>query len=177
MPVSFWSEHRIHYRNVCDFCETMDNAISKIVIVSFANNLYFICVQLLRSIRYIFTDPLEIQLIYLVLSPMASFVHVVYFWFSLCFLIGRTLAVSLYAAEINEQSRRPLLVFRVVTQQSWCNEVNLSNKQILNVKLNVIFHHQVKRFADEVSNGMVALSGMKYFYLTRSLVLSVYRYI
>ncbi|XP_046808424.1 gustatory receptor for sugar taste 64f-like [Lucilia cuprina] len=51
MPPAFWSENRILYRNLCSLCERMDDAISMITMVSFSNNLYFICVQLLRSLK------------------------------------------------------------------------------------------------------------------------------
>lgn len=52
MPEQFWIEHRQYYRSMCDLCKSVDDAISKITIVSFANNLYFVCVQLLRSLKY-----------------------------------------------------------------------------------------------------------------------------
>lgn len=61
--------------------------------------------------------------------------------------------VSLYAAQIHDESKRIIEVIRVVPRQSWCTEV--------------------KRFYDEVTNELVALSGMKFFYLTKRLVLSV----
>lgn len=84
---------------------------------------------------------------------MPSAATTFYFWFSLMYLIARTLAVSLYSADINDQSKRPIETFRAVPRESWCLEV--------------------KRFAEEVTNDVVALSGMKFFYLTRSLVLKV----
>lgn len=68
-------------------------------------------------------------------------------------MIGRTLAVSLYSASINDESKKPLDVFRAVSRYEWGIEV--------------------KRFNEEVANDTVALSGMKFFYLTRNLVLSV----
>jgi gustatory receptor len=68
-------------------------------------------------------------------------------------LIGRTIAVSLYSASINDESKRPLEVFRAVSREDWCMEV--------------------KRFNEEVANDSIALSGMKFFQLTRKLVLSV----
>lgn len=86
-------------------------------------------------------------------SPKSSAAHTVYFWFSLTFLICRTLAVTLYSAAINDESKGPIRVFRAVPKDSWCLEV--------------------KRFSDEVTNDIVALSGMKFFHLTRNLVLSV----
>lgn len=69
------------------------------------------------------------------------------------YLIGRTLAVSLYSASINDESKKPLEVFRAVSRHDWGVEV--------------------KRFNEEVAYDMIALSGMKFFYLTRKLVLSV----
>ncbi|GAB0093011.1 Gustatory receptor [Sergentomyia squamirostris] len=132
----FWQKQRSAYRRMCDLCDSVDSHISRITLVSFSNNLFFICVQLLNS-----------------LNKKDSFIHTFYFWFSLLFLIARTLAVSLYAATINEESKEPIHVFRVVPRESWCLEV--------------------KRFYEEVTNDTVALSGMKFFYLTRRLVLSV----
>lgn len=76
-----------------------------------------------------------------------------YFWFSLIYLIGRTLALSLYAASINDESKVPLEVFRTVSRDDWCLEV--------------------KRFNEEVSNDTIALSGLRFFNLTRKLILSV----
>lgn len=86
-------------------------------------------------------------------SDKPTFAHAFYFWVSLLYLIGRTLAVSLYSASINDESKRPLEVFRAVSRQDWCVEV--------------------KRFNEEVANDTIALSGMKFFNLTRTLVLSV----
>ncbi|CAG9805825.1 unnamed protein product [Chironomus riparius] len=82
-----------------------------------------------------------------------TFAHTFYFWISLSYLIGRTLAVSLYSAGINDASKKPLEVFRSVCREDWCVEV--------------------KRFNEEVAHDTIALSGMKFFYLTRKLVLSV----
>ncbi|XP_055909607.1 gustatory receptor for sugar taste 64f-like [Eupeodes corollae] len=136
MSSSYWSERRIQYRNLCVLCENVDNAISVITMVSFSNNLYFICIQLLRS-----------------MNKMPSFAHALYFYFSLIYLLGRTLAVSLYSADIHDESKKPQCFIRCVPSESWCQDV--------------------KRFSDEVSTDLVALSGMKFFHLTRKLVLSV----
>lgn len=86
-------------------------------------------------------------------SKMATMASTVYFWFSLLFVIGRTLALSLYSAEINDESKKLMDVFRAVPQVSWCFEV--------------------KRFSEEVYFDNIALSGMKFFFLTRKLVLTV----
>lgn len=107
---------------------------------------------------------------------MPSFAHAVYFWFSLTFLITRTLAVSLYAADINDESKRPSRVFRAVPRESWCLEVSATTvawgPSLLTV-VHFVWGDQVKRFSDEVTYDVVALTGMKFFHITRKLVLSV----
>lgn len=103
---------------------------------------------------------------------MPSFIHAVYFWFSLVFLIARTLAVSLYSAQINDESKKPLLVIRSVPRASWCLEVAIKSSEKY-----IYFTYypcpQIKRFFNEVTNEEVALSGMQFFHITRKLVLSV----
>ncbi|XP_037048444.1 uncharacterized protein LOC119082852 [Bradysia coprophila] len=136
MPENYWIEIRSSYRNMCKLCETVDEAIGGITIVSFANNLFFVCVQLMKS-----------------LNPMPSFAHSVYFWFSLTFLITRTCAVSLYTADVNNESKKPIRALRSCPAESWCTEV--------------------KRFYYEVTKDVVALSGIRFFYLTRGLLLSI----
>lgn len=51
MSESYWIDIRYNYRSMCKLCESIDDAIGPITIVSFANNLYFVCVQLLKSIK------------------------------------------------------------------------------------------------------------------------------
>lgn len=77
----------------------------------------------------------------------------VYFWVSVTFLITRALAVSLYAAEIHQASKKPLIVLRATPNISWCMEA--------------------KRLFEHVHNGTIALSGMQYFHITRRLIPSV----
>lgn len=84
---------------------------------------------------------------------MPSIAHAVYFWFSLIFLILRALAVSLYSADIYDESKKPIDILRAVPHDSWCLEV--------------------QRFSEEVVHGKVALSGRQFFFITRQLILSV----
>lgn len=53
MPETFWIENRINYRNICRLCDAIDTAIGPITMVSFGNNLYFVCVQLLKSLKFV----------------------------------------------------------------------------------------------------------------------------
>lgn len=75
------------------------------------------------------------------------------FWYSLIFLIMRAFYVSLTAAWINDESIKPIRILRSVSSNAW--------------------NAESKRFFDEVVNGTIALSGMKFYFLTRKLILSV----
>ncbi|XP_055326852.1 gustatory receptor for sugar taste 64f-like [Sitodiplosis mosellana] len=136
MSEDFWALRRSQYRKLCNLCFIVDDAISQLTFLSFSNNLFFICVQLLRSIR-----------------PMRSIPHAIYFWFSLIFLISRTVAVSLYSSQIHDESKKPIIVLRSVPNHSWGIEV--------------------RRFCEQVVNDTVALTGMRFFFLTRKLILTV----
>lgn len=85
--------------------------------------------------------------------PMPSIQHAIYFWFSLSFLISRTLALSLFSSEIHDESKKPIDILRAVPTNSWSTEV--------------------RRFSEHVVNDTIALTGMRFFFLTRKLILSV----
>lgn len=93
----------------------------------------------------------DIVFVAIQIRPMPSIPHAVYFWFSLIFLISRTLALSLYSSRIYDESQKPLDVLRAVP--NWCVEV--------------------QRFGEHVVNDTVALTGMRFFFLTRKLILTV----
>lgn len=50
-PQSFWERTRIQYRSICILVEEMDDEVSMNVLLSFTNNLYFVCMQFLKSIK------------------------------------------------------------------------------------------------------------------------------
>lgn len=51
MNEQFWSTRRNQYHNLCRFVVFIDKNMSHVIIISFTNNLFFVCVQLLRSLR------------------------------------------------------------------------------------------------------------------------------
>lgn len=83
--------------------------------------------------------------------PLPTFYRMVYFWFSLIFLIIRTFAVSLFAARLNDESKKPIKILPSIPSSSWNTDA--------------------KRLFDDVIFNTVALSGLEFFFLTRSLIL------
>lgn len=105
-------------------------------------------------IRFLFCCIQNIAIsLYFSIRPLPSVAHAVYFWFSLFFLITRTSAFLLFAAAIHDESKRPIEVLRAVPKKSLCTEV--------------------ERFIEEVVNGTLSLTDMRFFYMTRKLILSV----
>ncbi|XP_055550361.1 gustatory receptor for sugar taste 64f-like [Wyeomyia smithii] len=136
MTEQFWAEQRQNYRNICELVQHVDDTISVITMLSISNNLFYICVSILNS-----------------MNSHPSVAHTLYFWLGLAFLISRTLAVTMYSAQVNDESKRPIEVLRTIPRDGWCLEA--------------------KRFTEEVVNDTVALTGMKFFNMTRKLILKV----
>lgn len=59
----------------------------------------------------------------------------------------------LLASKVYENSRKPLQIIRSIPNQGW--------------------HMELERFSDEVRNEMNALSGMKFFFLTRKVLFAL----
>ncbi|PNF40292.1 hypothetical protein B7P43_G05776 [Cryptotermes secundus] len=136
LPGSFWAQIREEYNSLSHLTRTLDSCISKIVLVSFGSNLYFICRQLLNS-----------------LSPLGGIINTVYFCWSFGFVLFRTVTLSLYAASIYDESLKPKRVLYDVPPES--------------------YHLEVSRFLNQIVTDTVALSGMNFFYITRTLLLTV----
>ncbi|KAG7202791.1 hypothetical protein KM043_009958 [Ampulex compressa] len=136
MPEWWWAEARNDYNHLATLTRRLDSDISGIVLLSFATDLYFICIQLFFSF-----------------NPMRGIIQKVYLCFSFGFLLARTMTVSLCAASIHDESLLPAPVLYSVSGTSYTTEV--------------------MRFLTQVTTDKVCLTGMNFFSVTRSLVLTV----
>lgn len=80
-------------------------------------------------------------------------VQIMYSWFALTVLISRVLYLSLVAAQINEESRRIVPFLRSLPSALW--------------------NIEVQRFLEHLTTDKVALTGMHFFTIRRSLILKV----
>ncbi|XP_058129801.1 gustatory receptor for sugar taste 64a-like [Anopheles ziemanni] len=132
----FWIRVRTHYVSVCELLDDVDRAISWTMLISCATNLYYICLQILH-----------------VSQKLANTVDDIYYWFSLMFLLARTVTVFLSAAHIHDCAKKPLEIIMKIPNVGWCVEL--------------------ERFAAQLKSEKVALSGMGFFSLTRQLLFSM----
>lgn len=49
MPYSFWIEMRTHYVILNNLVAFIDEHLAVLIVISFASNLYFICLQVFNS--------------------------------------------------------------------------------------------------------------------------------
>lgn len=80
-------------------------------------------------------------------------INVIYFWCSFLYLLGRTIITQFIASEIYTSSKYPIEIIKSIPQEGWCIEM--------------------QRIMDEARSQTIALSGMKFFYLTRKTILTV----
>uniref|UniRef100_A0A182J916 Uncharacterized protein n=1 Tax=Anopheles atroparvus TaxID=41427 RepID=A0A182J916_ANOAO len=133
---NFWILVRTHYVSVCELLDDVDRAISWTMLISCATNLYYICLQILH-----------------VSQKLATPVDDIYYWFSLIFLLARTVTLFLSAAHIHDCAKKPLEIIMKIPNVGWCVEL--------------------ERFSAQLKSEKVALSGMGFFSLTRQLLFSM----
>ncbi|XP_011304457.1 gustatory receptor for sugar taste 64f [Fopius arisanus] len=132
-----WRGLREQYATLSSLVKHADNIVSPIILLSFTNNLYFICIQLLNG-----------------LSPKGhSLVMNIYFFGSFAFLIGRTVAVTLLTARINDQSKLALPAIYNCPASS--------------------FNHETERLQIQLTSDEVVMTGLKFFSITRNFMLAV----
>lgn len=52
LPSTYWRKSRETYNMLASLTRDFDEFLSPVILLSFANNLYFICLQLLNSLKY-----------------------------------------------------------------------------------------------------------------------------
>lgn len=95
----------------------------------------------------------SIRIFNLHFRPLPFAINAVYFWISLFFLIARTFAMFFIASSINDESRKPLKILRSIPNDGWFNGT--------------------ERFSQQVRNGCTALSGNKFFFITRGIIITI----
>ncbi|XP_068083911.1 gustatory receptor for sugar taste 64f [Anabrus simplex] len=133
---TFWRQVREDYNTLAMLTRTVDRCLSKILLLSFGSNLYFVCFQLLNSMR-----------------PLRDFNEAVYFYWSIIYLVLKVCAVSLCAASVHDYSKEPKTVLYSVPTESYCTEV--------------------QRFLVQLTTDEVALTGLNFFSVTRTFIMSV----
>ncbi|XP_045524618.1 gustatory receptor for sugar taste 64f-like [Pieris brassicae] len=155
LPSSFWKKLREDYSSATRLVRIFDHYINTIIFVSFASNLFFVCLQLF----YILSYGLNFNNVPNKNCPdfgsglFNGYEYIVYILTSIMFIMGRSLVVALIASKVHSATQVAAPVLYAVPSPVYCSEV--------------------QRFIEQVHGESVALTGMDFFRVTRELVLSV----
>lgn len=136
MPDEFWREVRQHYVLLQELVGSVDHRFSYLILLSCGTDVYFTCFLLYNSF-----------------SAFAERLNALYFYFSISFIISRTLMTLYFATTVHEAGGRPYRLLKNVPHDAWGPEVD--------------------RFSYQLSCETVALSGKQFFYFTRNVILAV----
>ncbi|KAJ3653903.1 hypothetical protein Zmor_013129 [Zophobas morio] len=131
-----WMKIREDYNKISILCKTVNKEISTLIIVSFATNMFFITSQLYWS-----------------LSHKSTAIESIYFYFSFGLLVLRTVAVILFASNINDESKKSMSYLLSLNSDAYSSEI--------------------ERFAYQIHCQPVALTGNDFFTITKGLLLGV----
>ncbi|XP_048520674.1 uncharacterized protein LOC109539949 [Dendroctonus ponderosae] len=131
-----WKEIRKDYTRLQSLIELVNDKISNIILISFLPNIFTILTQ-----------------VYSTLKPKHNNTEAVYFYFSLIFLVSRTVTVCICGAKVNEESRRPL--------------------NILNSVPHTIYNDEIEIFISQISNFEIAMNGKHFFNIKKNVILEL----
>lgn len=132
----YWHEIRLDYVGLQELVEKVDETLSNHILLSSVTDVYFTCFLLFNSF-----------------GDFPEKLNALYFYFSIVFIISRTLSMLYFATTVNEASQRPYNILKSIPHMSWGPEVD--------------------RLAYQLRQESIALSGSKFFYFTRSVILTV----
>ncbi|KAH1014070.1 hypothetical protein HUJ04_002965 [Dendroctonus ponderosae] len=135
-----WKEIRKDYTRLQSLIELVNDKISNIILISFLPNIFTILTQ-----------------VYSTLKPKHNNTEAVYFYFSLIFLVSRTVTVCICGAKVNEESRRPL--------------------NILNSVPHTIYNDEIEIFISQISNFEIAMNGKHFFNIKKNVILENIQYL
>ncbi|CAH0698773.1 unnamed protein product [Spodoptera exigua] len=165
---------RSQYLKIVHLVRLINGQFGIYILTSFGSNLYWICTQLFYSlsrtqtghfIACTFKEPDGANAEHVFDNhPICSWMlddrralngleHSIYFTYSFSFLLVRTLMVLLLAARIHSNSIAPLYVLYGIPSSR--------------------FHVEVERFIAQINNLKVAMSGLDFFYVTRTMILTL----
>lgn len=136
MKDEFWLELRQDFVCLQELIEKVDDDLSYLILLASLTDVYFTCYLLFNSF-----------------GDFPEKLNALYFYFSIIFIISRTLSMLYFATTVNEASQRPYNILKSIPHDSWGPEV--------------------ERLAYQLRHEFVALSGRKFFYFTRSVILTV----
>ncbi|KAL5291384.1 Gr64b family protein [Megaselia abdita] len=133
MPPIFWYQVQRDFMALRKLMLLINNNITQMILISSLNNLYYICTQLFYGFSHV--D------------------NLVYFWYSLAFIVGKALMSMMASASIALCSVKIRLAIELVSSTSWSPEA--------------------ENFSKYLNDEMPCFNGCGMFFVTRKLILGM----
>lgn len=185
MPSTFWCEQRQCFTLLTRFIAKVDKKLSIVTVFSVTSNLYYILIQLLHSFEWVKTE--ANCLLNLLASWNNQAVHFELQTAGLAAWNHLFLVFIVLSAEPNingvavcrsgsrwspktsqHHSRHSNRLLWIWSEYQYSGGILFSTRSFL-----VFLINQANRFLEQVVNTKVGFTGMRFFYFTRPLILSV----
>ncbi|XP_058448775.1 gustatory receptor for sugar taste 64a-like [Malaya genurostris] len=100
-----WEYIRITYVSLCEVVETTNQSIGQLVFVSYATNIYFICLQIMYATQ-----------------RQPFMINKIYFIYSFLFLIFRASLMFWHSTQVQYWSQQPCLLILQLPNEEYCEE-------------------------------------------------------
>lgn len=71
MPETFWIYYRKCFQELTELVTDVDDVLGNLILLSFSNNLYFVCVKLLHSMELVFC--IKYLILYMIVKNVIKF--------------------------------------------------------------------------------------------------------
>ncbi|XP_055605230.1 gustatory receptor for sugar taste 61a-like [Uranotaenia lowii] len=102
----FWEQIRILYTTLCELMDVLNTHISKLMFISFGNDLYVLCKQISNANAH-----------------LPFFINKLYFLYSFTFLLLRTFLMFWYCSKVHDVSQEPFQLIEKVSSDDFCEEL------------------------------------------------------
>jgi Trehalose receptor len=154
MGDDYWNEIRCHYNILCNLVLKADKILSPFVLVYSFSNMFFLCQKIFTQFEH---------------NKTAWERY--YSYYSSIFLLIRFLFMLLSAASVNETSREALRLMREVSNKSFAGLDVITSFQFESNYISV--SPQYHRLLDVIHANTVAISGFRFFFVTKGMILTV----
>ncbi|XP_069354528.1 gustatory receptor for sugar taste 64f-like [Maniola hyperantus] len=160
LPASYWRKLRVDYSRVTRLVRCFDDSINNIVLISFANSMFFSCLKL----YYVISNGFRVQRCYHYPNYdekdsnnstgfLYNYLSIMFNISSLVIVLLRFLTAALIAAKVHSASLVVAPVLYSVPSPTFCTEI--------------------QRFIEQIHGNTVALTGLNFFYVNKELILTI----
>lgn len=177
MSAGSWRKLRVDFVQLIELVYSIDSWLSFLILICLGHNMLIIVLKIFNAFQWV--DSLKFDEFSVIVYPFNRYerhnaITEVYFWFFLIYFIVRTLYMLIVISQINDTVKKPLEIIRNIPTKYW--NVDVSENLSKNFWCQwIIYNLQLKRLHDTILivSPTLTFSGLKFFYITKDLILGV----